>query len=129
MLSTTGSDLIDKIVPPSALLTPPRGAKVFVCYARKNGKFIQDWFVPLLRSAGVDVFLDTDIEPGDEWEGRILTEIRLADRFLLFWTRAAARSKWVRREYETGPHCAHLADRSHTGEKFTAAWASSGKPR
>ena len=84
---------------PSDLLTPPRGAKVFVCYARKNGKLI-DWFVPLLRSAGVDVFLDADIEPGDEWESRILAEIRSADRFLLFWTKAAARSKWVRREYE-----------------------------
>ncbi len=49
-----------------------------------------------MRAAGVDVFLDVlSLRTQDNWQERIPREIRSRDRFCLFWSGAASRSKWV----------------------------------
>ena len=45
----------------------------------------------------IDVFLDVEaLRSGENWEERIVEEVSKRDRFLLFWSRNAAKSKWVR---------------------------------
>lgn len=49
-----------------------------------------------MRTAGVDVFLDVlSLRTQDNWQERIPREIASRDRFCLFWSGAASRSKWV----------------------------------
>jgi hypothetical protein len=55
--------------------------------------------VQVLRAAGIECFQDVlDLEPGERWERELYREIDRADLFLLFWSRAAKHSDWVRRE-------------------------------
>jgi TIR domain len=58
--------------------------------------------VQLLRALGVGYFQDVlDLEPGERWKRELYRQIELCDLFLLFWSREAKRSKWVRREVKT----------------------------
>ncbi|MBA3746468.1 MAG: toll/interleukin-1 receptor domain-containing protein, partial [Solirubrobacterales bacterium] len=53
----------------------------------------------MLRSVGIAFFQDVvDLDPGERWEQRLYAEIGRNDLFLLFWSRAAKGSDWVRRE-------------------------------
>jgi len=53
------------------------------------------------RSAGLDVFLDClDLRASEDWKPRLEYEIARRDRFLLFWSRRARSSRWVRWEWE-----------------------------
>lgn len=50
--------------------------------------------------AGIDYFADVlRLEPGERWERKLYETIDDCDLFLLFWSAAARRSEWVRREY------------------------------
>ena len=54
-----------------------------------------------LRLAKIGIFQDLlSTEPGEEWSGRLYSEIDRCDLFLLFWSEAARRSPWVAREVE-----------------------------
>lgn len=56
--------------------------------------------VNLLKASDVDVFMDNDdIKYGDEWEKTLIQNIKASDRILVFWSKNAAKSDWVRREY------------------------------
>ena len=53
----------------------------------------------MLRSVGIECFQDVvDLDPGERWERRLYEEIERSDLFLLFWSRAAKASRWVRKE-------------------------------
>lgn len=53
----------------------------------------------VLRSVGIAFFGDVvDLDPGERWEQRLYAEIERNDLFLLFWSRAAHDSEWVRKE-------------------------------
>ncbi len=53
----------------------------------------------LLRSVQIECFQDIlDLDPGERWERRLYEAIEDSDLFLLFWSRAAKESSWVRRE-------------------------------
>lgn len=55
--------------------------------------------IQLLPMLGVDVFLDLlSIDPGDRWRRELYKHIDGCDLFLLFWSRSAKASKWVREE-------------------------------
>jgi hypothetical protein len=55
----------------------------------------------LLRRIGCDVFQDVmDLDPGERWERKLYERIDDTDLFLLYWSSAAAKSEWVRREAE-----------------------------
>ncbi len=72
---------------------------MFISYARANTKVVVP-MVRLLRAAGTRVFIDTEsIAYGQRWEQVILQALASASRVLVFWSREAAASEWVRREY------------------------------
>jgi len=56
----------------------------------------------LLQALGHEVFFDIrSILPGMRWQDKLEQELAGADVIVVFWTRHAARSKWVKREYES----------------------------
>jgi hypothetical protein len=72
--------------------------RVFASYASPDRAEVLKR-VQVLRVAGIKCFQDVlDLEPGERWEHEVYRNIDRADLFLLFWSRAAKRSKWVRRE-------------------------------
>jgi hypothetical protein len=48
----------------------------------------------------VSVFMQRLVEPGERWEKELYKRIDECDLFVLFWSNAAKRSKWVRKEIE-----------------------------
>lgn len=55
----------------------------------------------LLEALGHSVFHDhRTIKPGMKWEAALQDGLAQADAMLVFWTRHASRSDWVRKEYE-----------------------------
>ena len=60
----------------------------------------------MLHVAGLRTFQDIlDLEPGEVWSERIEQAIREADVFLLFWSKRAKGSEWVRREVDFALAC------------------------
>lgn len=77
--------------------TPPH--RVFASYSRKDARPVHE-LVRLLRMTGAPVFLDTDsIEAGERWRSALEAALVAADLVAVFWTRAAAESAEVAREY------------------------------
>jgi hypothetical protein len=57
--------------------------------------------VQMLSAAGIEVFQDViSLDPGARWERELYKAIDQADLFLLFWSTAARRSKYVRKEID-----------------------------
>ena len=55
--------------------------------------------VQLLNAVGIRYFQDVlDLDPGDRWKRELYRQIDSCDLFLLFWSREAKGSEWVRRE-------------------------------
>jgi hypothetical protein len=53
-----------------------------------------------IEATGMRVFLDiVRLRSGDAWEPVLFREIEASDGFFLFWSRAAAASPWVEREW------------------------------
>jgi hypothetical protein len=73
----------------------------FASYSHKDVDTVKP-LVSLLRITGAEVFRDQDsILPGKKW-GLVLTEsLQHADAVIVFWSRSAAASQEVQREYET----------------------------
>ena len=66
----------------------------------------------LLPILGVRTFQDVlDLTPGERWERSLYRHIDISDIVLLFWSNAAKRSKWVRKEVR------YALDRKH-GDEF-----------
>ncbi|HLF46706.1 MAG TPA: TIR domain-containing protein [Chitinophagaceae bacterium] len=54
-----------------------------------------------LEMAGIDVFLDVrNLRSGERYEEKLLEKILDADIFYLFWSSAAKKSEWVKKEWE-----------------------------
>jgi membrane protein YdbS with pleckstrin-like domain len=70
---------------------------VFVSYSRDDRDYVQR-LVGHLRSAGVAVWVDHDIDHGDRWLRRIKTSIDEAVAFVLVMSPAAEESEWVLEE-------------------------------
>jgi hypothetical protein len=82
-----------------------RYRSAFLSYARQDDRHVLRG-AQLLRSLDIDCFQDVrDIEPGEVWERRVYAEIEQRDLFLLFWSRAARESEWVRREAVHAVRC------------------------
>ena len=78
----------------------PRYRRAFLSYASPDRAEVLKR-AQALRAAGVDFFNDLlSLEPGERWEQRLYGEIDRCDVFLLFWSRAARESQWVRKEIE-----------------------------
>ena len=77
----------------------PKIQRIFISYARED----QPWAEERARVAenlGWQVFFDqTSLRAGENWPKVLLTNIAEADRIWLGWSRYAAQSDWVKREY------------------------------
>jgi hypothetical protein len=76
----------------------PRYRFAFISYSSKDrGEVVRR--VQALSLVGIRYFQDVlTLEPGERWSKRIELGIDECDLFLLFWSREAKRSDWVRRE-------------------------------
>ena len=75
--------------------------RVFISYSRADRQRVAG-LASLLEALEHDVFMDQrSIRPGKRWKQKLEEELQSADVLLVFWTRNAARSDWVRREYES----------------------------
>ncbi len=75
--------------------------RVFISYSRADRQRVAG-LASLLEALEHDVFMDQrSIRPGKRWKKKLEEELQSADVLLVFWTRHAARSDWVRREYES----------------------------
>jgi hypothetical protein len=73
----------------------------FASYARKDRSRVLDR-VAEIKGSGFDLFTDClDLRPGEEWKPRLEEEIKRRERFYLFWSANAKKSKWVRWEWQT----------------------------
>ena len=73
----------------------------FASYAAKDRSRVLDRIAELEHS-GFDVFTDClDLKPGEDWKPRLEEEIKRRERFYLFWSANAKKSKWVRWEWKT----------------------------
>jgi hypothetical protein len=78
---------------------------VFVSYAWSDRAEVVRR-VQMLDLLGIRYFQDIlDLEPGERWEKQLYRRIDEADLFLLFWSRAARQSEWVRRETQYAIRC------------------------
>ena len=76
-----------------------KAGTVFISYAREDEVWAREraW---VLRAAGKNVFLDLDrIDAGAVWSDVLLTKVAEAELVWLLWSRDAAQSGWVKREY------------------------------
>lgn len=77
-----------------------RHSRVFVSYSRSDRQRVIG-IVSILEALHHDVFFDErSIVSGERWESKLLDSLRDSDVLVVFWTRHAARSKWVEKEYE-----------------------------
>jgi hypothetical protein len=82
-----------------------RFSSVFISYASSDRNEVTAR-VQVLGSMGVSYFQDVlSLDPGERWEQALYRHIDECDLFLLFWSKAAKESRWVRREV------AHALDR------------------
>jgi hypothetical protein len=84
-----------------AALRAPRS--VFASYASKDAQDVAGRLSTLTRWApSLDIFQDClDLRPNEAYKPQLSMQIAARDAFLLFWSRNAAGSNWVRWEFET----------------------------
>ena len=76
-----------------------RIARAFASYASQDRAEVLRR-VQGIQATGMDVFLDVvNLRSGQDWERAIYHEIDTSDGFFLFWSRNAAQSNWVEREW------------------------------
>ena len=76
-------------------------ATAFASYSSLDRPRVLDRVAAIRIAAGIDVFLDCmDLNPSEEWEPRLKREIDARELFILFWSEAASRSRWVTWEWE-----------------------------
>jgi hypothetical protein len=77
-----------------------RYRRAFVSYSSEDRKEVLHR-VQAFIITGMSVFQDVlNLDPGQRWEKQLYREIDDCDVFLLFWSRAAAASKWVAKEID-----------------------------
>jgi hypothetical protein len=73
----------------------------FASYASQDRVDVLERVSSIRRSTGMDIFVDrTTLKMDEEWEPALGEHIRSRERFLLFWSEFAERSKWVRKEMD-----------------------------
>lgn len=75
----------------------PRYPSVFISYSRKD-KVIAKALADDLAAAGVPVWWDREIYPGDDFHNAIVTALDQAQAVIVIWSADSAASPWVRDE-------------------------------
>lgn len=79
---------------------PEAARRVFISYSRIDQPLVSR-AVEFLRGGGLQVFLDSQsIAYGSDWRQELVKAIEDSERVMLFWTAAAALSRWVTREWK-----------------------------
>jgi hypothetical protein len=75
----------------------------FASYSSQDAPLVTQRLSTLARWVpSLDIFLDClDLRPGEDFKPQLASQIEARDVFLLFWSRRAAASPWVRWEFET----------------------------
>lgn len=72
--------------------------KPFISYAREDQKFAQQLKNDLVEKHGKQVWIDTNIQGGEEWSQTIDERLEAADVVILIVSPSSKKSKWVRKE-------------------------------
>jgi len=72
-------------------------ADVFVSYARSDKARVAP-LVAAIEAQGWSVWWDPAIAPGQEFDGQIAAELKIATAVLVVWTPESVKSRWVRGE-------------------------------
>jgi hypothetical protein len=82
----------------------------FASYSSRDAEPVTQRLSTLSRWApGLDIFQDClDLTPGETFKPQLESQIARRDVFILFWSRQAALSPWVRWEYTTALQCKGL---------------------
>jgi hypothetical protein len=89
-------------------------ADIFVSYAsadRSRAETLKGWF----EDAGWSVWIDRDIDLGDEWPQRLQRELDSARLVVVLWGAEARRSEWVQREATAAMQSQRLVQVHATG--------------
>lgn len=76
-------------------------ADVFLSYAREDRARAQQ-VAQGLAAAGVDVFWDTEIPPGQTWADYIESKLTQCKALIVLWSEHSTKSQWVREEARMG---------------------------
>jgi hypothetical protein len=97
---TVGAEAAPPSVERARAIAP---STAFASYASKDAESVTQRLSTLQRwSPNLDIFQDClDLRPDSVFEPQIKAQISRRDVFLLFWSRNAAASRWVRWEYQT----------------------------
>ena len=78
--------------------------KAFASYTRRDAAEVLTCIQGMKKVVpGLEVFVDVlDLRSGEYWGSRLQQEILASDVLHLFWSRAAAESEWVDREWRFG---------------------------
>jgi hypothetical protein len=81
-----------------------RPTAAFVSYASANRIEVLCCLQGVQKVApDLDIFIDVDrLRSGDDWDSKLTAFISTSDVMYLFWSRHAAASEWVRREWTLG---------------------------
>ncbi len=72
---------------------------VFASYCSKDESAVLQW-VRGAKDVGIDVFMDVlSLRTDADWKEKIADAIEVSDRFCLFWSKPASKSKWVEWEW------------------------------
>jgi hypothetical protein len=89
-LTPNAFDLLDK---------PPTLPSIFISYSTKESSAFALLIEARLRILGIDdTFIDKSISSGEEWEKRLLDQIRLCRNFICLVGPTTFESTWVKRE-------------------------------
>jgi hypothetical protein len=89
-------------------------ADILISYAssdRPRAETLKTWF----EDAGWSVWIDRDIDLGDDWEARIHEELETAKLVVVLWGAEARRSEWVQREAAAAHESSRLVQVHATG--------------
>src|SRR5579859_1225393 len=76
----------------------PVAAEVFISYAGSDGEIASHLADDLAR-AGINVWFDRKIRPGDNWQDQINRHIEDAEAVVVVISPESLRSQWVRHEW------------------------------
>ena len=73
--------------------------KVFISYAHSDAALAKK-IVATLAAAGLEVWDDREILPGDNWAEQVAQALKESEAMVVLLTPEATRSRWVRHEIE-----------------------------
>jgi hypothetical protein len=76
-------------------------ADVFLSYAREDSARAAQ-VANALQAAGIDVFWDSEIPPGQTWADYIETKLAQCKALIVLWSEHSTKSQWVREEARMG---------------------------